>query len=74
MAALICVAAGAAQTATAFFLLWLAQYIYFVLKRLANTCRKPYHVAEMLVTSALIPFLSLYWSWYGAYRYKVFYV
>jgi len=44
--------------------LWLA------LRRLANTSRSPGHVAEMLATSALIPFLSVYWRLRGALHFR----
>ncbi|UYQ94089.1 glycosyltransferase [Chitinophaga horti] len=53
---------------------WMVQWLLFSIQRLSNTSRRPQHVLEMLVTSALIPFLSIYWSWYGAYRYKVLYI
>jgi GT2 family glycosyltransferase len=40
-------------------------------KRLRRTARTPSHVAEMVVTSAVIPFLSVYWRLRGALRFKV---
>lgn len=40
-------------------------------RRLSRTTRTPSHVAEMLVTSALIPFLSVYWRLRGAWRFRV---
>jgi glycosyltransferase involved in cell wall biosynthesis len=43
----------------------------FARLRLAGTSRAPAHVAEMLVTSAAIPFLSVYWRMAGAIRYRV---
>lgn len=44
------------------------------LKRLRRTARTPEHVAEMLVTSALIPFLSVYWRLRGALRFRVLFL
>ena len=40
-------------------------------RRLRHTSRAPSHVAEMVVTSALIPFLSVYWRLRGAWRFRV---
>ena len=40
-------------------------------QRLRATSRAPAHVWEMLVTSALIPFLSIYWRLRGAWRFRV---
>jgi hypothetical protein len=39
--------------------------------RLASTARTPRHVGEMLATSALIPFLSVYWRLRGAWDFRV---
>jgi glycosyltransferase involved in cell wall biosynthesis len=40
-------------------------------RRLRDTARTPEHVAEMLVTSAAIPFLSLFWRIRGGLRFRV---
>jgi glycosyltransferase involved in cell wall biosynthesis len=45
-------------------------FLWFTFKRLRNTSRKIGHIAEMLVTSMVIPFVSVYWQWYGAFKYK----
>jgi GT2 family glycosyltransferase len=45
---------------------------WFVFKRLRFTTASVSHVLEMIVTSMAIPFLSLYWRWYGAIKYKTF--
>ena len=42
----------------------------FALKRLQKTSRSGKHVAEMLITSALIPFLSVYYRFCGVIRYR----
>ncbi|HSI82386.1 MAG TPA: glycosyltransferase [Candidatus Methylacidiphilales bacterium] len=52
-------------------LVWAAQVMYFCAARLSNTSRKPLHVLEMLITSAVIPFLSVFWRIYGAFCYRV---
>ena len=46
----------------------------FCLRRLRGTSRAPAHVAEMAVTSALIPFLSVYWRLYGAGKFGVLFL
>jgi glycosyltransferase involved in cell wall biosynthesis len=43
----------------------------FCLQRLQRTSHAPGHVAEMLVTSILIPPLSIFWRLYGAIKYRV---
>lgn len=40
------------------------------LRRLRPTARDPAHVWEMLVTSAAIPFLSVYWRLRGAWHFR----
>jgi cellulose synthase/poly-beta-1,6-N-acetylglucosamine synthase-like glycosyltransferase len=52
---------------------WLALTGAFALRRLRGTSRAPRHVAEMLVTSMLIPPLSLYWRVRGGVRHRVFF-
>jgi glycosyltransferase involved in cell wall biosynthesis len=55
-------------TATA---IWLGLSIAFCLRRLRGTSHAPAHLAEMAVTSLLIPFLSIFWRLVGAVRYRV---
>ena len=43
----------------------------FAARRLRATSRRPAHCIEMLLTSALIPFLSVYWRLRGAWHFKV---
>ncbi|MBO9571444.1 MAG: glycosyltransferase [Chitinophagaceae bacterium] len=45
----------------------------FIWKRLVNTSKEFNHVIEMIVTSLVIPFISIYWTIRGALKYKVFY-
>jgi hypothetical protein len=50
---------------------WLGLTIWFISQRLKNTTHRPDHVLEMIVTSFVIPFLSIYWQMYGVFKYKV---
>jgi hypothetical protein len=56
--------------ALAVLAIWLALTIDFAWRRLKSTRRVAAHVAEMLVTSLAIPFLSIYWRLYGALRFR----
>lgn len=51
----------------------LGSLLFFVL-RLRKTSRHPEHVVEMLITSILIPPLSIYWRLRGALKYRVFFL
>jgi len=53
---------------------WLLLVLQFTLKRLVNTSHTTSHVYEMLYTSAIIPFASIYWHFYGLIKYKVWFV
>lgn len=50
---------------------WLAWTLWFAAVRLHGTRRDLRHVAEMLVTSAAIPVLAVFWRIAGALRYRV---
>jgi GT2 family glycosyltransferase len=54
--------------------IWLALTTLFIFKRLRNTKRNLTHIAEMIVTSAVIPVLSVYWTIYGAIKFKTFFI
>jgi len=45
----------------------------FLRRRLRGNSRHPAHVLEMLVTSLLIPFLSIFWRLYGAAKFRVWF-
>jgi glycosyltransferase involved in cell wall biosynthesis len=62
------------NVAAACFFVWLLLTVFFIHKRLKHTSKKPTHVAEMIVTSVCIPFISVYWQLYGAWRYRVFFL
>ena len=49
---------------------WLILTSEFIYKRLNGTSKSLSHIAEMIVTSAIIPFLSIYWQWYGVIKYR----
>jgi glycosyltransferase involved in cell wall biosynthesis len=51
--------------------IWLSLSLLFIFRRLRNTTLAPAHLLEMVVTSLCIPFLSIYWQWYGAIKYRV---
>ena len=53
---------------------WLALTGWFTWKRLRNTKRNLAHVSEMVFTSAVIPVLSVYWTIYGAIKFKTFFI
>jgi glycosyltransferase involved in cell wall biosynthesis len=49
---------------------WLVFTISFMKKRLSNTSHSFAHVTEMIATSILIPFISVFWNLYGALKFK----
>ncbi len=54
--------------------LWLWLTGRFCVKRLRGTSREPRHVAEMVVTSMLIPPLAVFWRIWGAIRFRVWFL
>ncbi len=52
---------------------WAIETSRFTQQRLDNTCHAPRHVAEMVVTSALIPPLAIYWRLRGAVKWRVWF-
>ena len=52
---------------------WLILTARFAAQRLRGTSKRPGHVAEMVVTSALIPPLSIFWRVRGAIAYRVWF-
>jgi glycosyltransferase involved in cell wall biosynthesis len=53
---------------------WITLIAWFTAKRLEGASLTFRHVAEMIVTSFVIPFLSVYWTVYGAFHYKTFFL
>ena len=66
-------ALAAGQTTVAPFAIgtWLALGLSFAARRLRGTSHRARHVAEMVVTSLLLPPLSVYWRLRGALHYRV---
>lgn len=64
------------HTAAARILLftWTLAWLHFSYKRLEHTSHRMPHIFEMLCTSAVIPFLSVYWHFYGMIRYRTFFM
>ncbi len=53
------------------FLAWLGLTARLIACRLRRTSKAPKHVAEMVVTSVLIPPLAVFWRIVGALKYRV---
>ncbi|WP_435018228.1 glycosyltransferase family 2 protein [Tundrisphaera sp. TA3] len=68
--ALLGLALGSRALALAAAGLWAGLTARFCLARLRWTTRRPGHVAEMVATSAAIPFLSVFWRLYGAWKFR----
>ncbi|GIZ53752.1 glycosyltransferase family 2 protein [Noviherbaspirillum aridicola] len=64
-------AAGKPLLAGAAGAVWLGMTTRFCAQRLRNTSHAPSHVAEMVVTSALIPPLAVFWRAVGAWKFRV---
>ncbi len=54
--------------------LWVVDVCRFTVQRLRHTSRRTRHVAEMLLTSAVIPPVAVYWRILGALRYRVLFL
>ena len=72
--ALLLLAVGKVQAAALAGAGALLLVLRFAALRLARSSLQPAHVAEMLATSALSPFLSVYWRLRGAARFKVLFL
>jgi GT2 family glycosyltransferase len=66
--------AGEPLLALASSALWLALGAAFAARRLSHASHSPRHVAEMIVTSLAIPWVSLYWRARGAWHFRVAFV
>lgn len=55
-------------------ILWAVLTARFCAQRLRGTSKAPAHVAEMIVTSILIPPVSVFWRAVGALRYRVAFI
>jgi glycosyltransferase involved in cell wall biosynthesis len=71
--ALVGSAAGPASLGLAAVGFWAGLTGHFCATRLARTSHSPTHVLEMLVTSALIPPVAIFWRLWGAVRFRVWF-
>jgi glycosyltransferase involved in cell wall biosynthesis len=55
-------------------LAWLMMVALFIRRRLDHTSKSMSHVTEMIFTSLLIPILSVFWTLYGAFRFKTWFL
>ncbi len=69
--ALAGVLAEAPLAASAAGAAWIGMTGHLCARRLRGTSRRPSHVAEMVLTSALIPPLAVFWRIAGAIRFRV---
>lgn len=56
------------------FICWLFLSVQFIWRRLSTTSKNTSHILEMIVTSIIIPFVSVYWRLYGAWKYRVLFL
>jgi glycosyltransferase involved in cell wall biosynthesis len=71
VAALVMLVIGLIKLSLIAFSGWLILTAWFASIRLKHTSHSLNHVSEMIVTSFAIPFLSVYWTLYGAWKYRV---
>jgi hypothetical protein len=71
LAAVLGAASGQLVLAAAGAAAWCMLTLLLVLRRLRGTSRSVSHVAEMALTSALIPPLAVWWRLAGAIRFRV---
>ena len=56
------------------FYAWIFLTFNFIVSRLFETRLSAGLIIEMIATSFIIPFVSIYWQWYGAIKYKVLFI
>ena len=71
LCAIVNALAGFWPLALASLVAWFGIGAAFASQRLADTSHSPRHVAEMVVTSFLIPWVSVYWRTRGALHFRV---
>jgi glycosyltransferase involved in cell wall biosynthesis len=74
LSGLICLITGYQKTGTILMINFLGWVVYFTYLRLKGTSKSFKHIAEMFLTSVMIPFFSIYWTLYGSFKYKVFFL
>jgi glycosyltransferase involved in cell wall biosynthesis len=70
---LAAILAGYRLLALSMAAIWTGLVFHFAFQRLKHTKRTPSHILEMLSTSMIIPYLSVFWRLYGAFRYQVWF-
>lgn len=68
---IFCMATGRRRSSVPTGILWVILTAQFCARRLCHTSHAPRHVAEMLVTSILIPPAATYWRLRGAIHFRV---
>jgi glycosyltransferase involved in cell wall biosynthesis len=71
LAGIIALVVGMKKFSATVLLGWIFLTAVFIARRLKHTSRSFSHVSEMVITSFVIPFLSVFWTLYGAYKYRV---
>jgi glycosyltransferase involved in cell wall biosynthesis len=71
LGAVVALASAAWLLAAALLLPALVAILSFAVLRLKGTSKAPAHIVEMLATSFVIPYLSVYWRLRGAWQYRV---
>lgn len=69
--AIAALATGHFGAAVAASVAWLVLTVQFALRRLRGTSKSRHHVVEMLLTSAAIPVVAVYWRLAGALHFRV---
>jgi glycosyltransferase involved in cell wall biosynthesis len=72
--ALAALAIGRRHGALALALVWLGLEGEFFVRRARGAAHTPRHLLDLLYTSALIPWLSVYWRLRGAWRFRVWFL
>ncbi len=54
--------------------IWIYLTGRFCIQRLQHTSHAPSHIAEMIVTSVVIPLLAIFWRLRGAIKFRVFFL
>ena len=74
LAAALTAAGGLAAPSLASAAVWGVLTGQFCAHRLRDTSRAPVHIAEMVLTSALIPPIAIFWRLRGALSFRVFFI
>ena len=70
----VCLFLGLKSLAMVFVIFWIALTAAFIARRLRLRAKNLNHVLETIVTSAIIPIVSIYWQLYGAIKYRTFFL